>query len=236
MKVTRARLLHLVLGLAVFSSASIGIAQQGNPERPCTSSGKERLVTGSYYDAVLERALRPPQWSESLISMSFPIEGPEPDWESLLVIRELDRKFEMVRGTIQGNLLTMLDTLDVQCQLPANPILAADRITVKWERVELSSAEFQGIHEKLTAALAGQARNAQARYQPLLASRLWYMNLHTPQYRVSFDNRFEHIETTVEDVKPKSGEPDPVLEWVHALIKLSEERLPGAKSSGKRSE
>ncbi len=233
---TGARLLHLALGLTLFSSTSALIAQQVSAERSCTTSGRERLVNDSYYDAVLERALRPPQWNGSLISMSFPIEGPQPDWESTLVIRELDQKFEMVRGTIQGNLLRMLDTLDAQCQLPTNPILAADRVTVKWERVELSAVEFRGIYEKLTSALAGQARNARARYQPLLASRVWYMRLHTSQYRVVFQNRFEHIETTVDDVKPQAGEPDPVLEWIHSLIKLSEERFQGGKGAGKRSE
>jgi hypothetical protein len=208
------------LAAFIFLSAALLNGQEHNPAKTCGEHG-QGLLTDAYYQAVLERALRPPNERMSLISIS--VSGPYAQWR--LVLRERGSKFELLRGTTESHVYESLADLDATCQLPSD-VISAERLKVKWESVELPAAKFGQLHREFTSALSQYASNVQARYAPLLATGTFSITFHVPEYTVLYDNRSEHIEIRAVDSTPDPDKMDPIVKWTHSVLKLGEESFP----------
>jgi hypothetical protein len=199
-------------------SAPLLQAQDHKPISTCPGQG-HGSATDSYYDAVVERSLRPANWQTSLITMSISVNSSE----SRLILREQSGKFELLRGTVQNSIHKLLLDLDSACKLPPNPIDAARRVKVDWESVQISPEQFDQMHREFAAGLSQYASIIQARYASLLSTGTAFVNLHTTQYSFVFDNKYEHIEIRASDTTDDPSKMDPIVRWIRAVLKLSEE-------------
>lgn len=187
--------------------------------RPCPAGG-QGLDTYWYYKAVLDQ-IRPPDWARYSLTISF---SPKP--QTKLILRTNGEKFELSRGEPDTNVSDLLEALDRACRLPPNPADAADMIKVNWENAEVSAGDFGRLHSDFTAALSRYTTDIQMRYASVL-SEGGVIHLHTPEYSIVYDNHgFEHIEVEAWD---ETGDPvkmNPLIKWVHAILKLNEKSFP----------
>jgi len=209
--------MRTLLVVVFFFSALTLCGQEIKPALKCGERG-QGLATDTYYHAVLERALRPRNWQTSLITISISASGSE----SKLILREENGSFELMRGTADSDIHKQLISLDTSCQLPSDPLDAAELVHVNWSKAELSADNFRQIHDEFASALSQVAAKMQARYINLLATHTAYLNLHTAQYSIVYDNKFEHVQVVADDVTGNPAEIDPTIRWVHSVLLLSE--------------
>jgi len=177
------------------------------------------LLTYWYSQAVWEHIL-PQDRPRSLITISVSLTGTP----SKLIVRAADAvNFELLRGTPLENFDVALDNLNKSCRLPLNPIEAAKLIRTTWERVDLPSNKAAQIHRDFTTALSEYSANMQKRYNSLLSTALTFQRIHTAQYSVVYDNRFEHAEVRADDVTDDPARMDPIVRWARGILKLSED-------------
>jgi hypothetical protein len=104
-----------------------------------------------------------------------------------------------------------------------NPAEAVDLIKVNWEKVEIPHAKFEQLHRDLTSALSQYSSNIQARFA-LVLLKGGVQHLHKQEYAVVYDNKgFERIKVEAWDDTDDPTRMNPVIKWVHAILKLSKE-------------
>jgi hypothetical protein len=169
-----------------------------------------------YYQAVLDR-YRPPDWSESLNSITVGM-------ERKIVLWTDGKKFLLWTDTPvipkkNKNIVDFLLELDEECRLPPDPRDAADLIKVDWESKELTEAQYTQLHRDFSDALAKYVSKIQVRYPEMMATRVKILqHLHRPLYSIVYDNSYEHIEVQAWD-DPK----DDLVKWVYGLHRLAED-------------
>ena len=208
-----------MLTALVFPLVLTAVACYPPPPRIVGTEPKQ-AVPHSYYASVLDRAFVPPDWQESVITISVSIA-----LQSRLVLRERNGKFELLRGTIAEDVDQALTSLEKAGALPLNPADAAEWFKVAWESADVTRAQFDRLHQGLTSAFSHEVSSMERRYSRLLATRQTFVYLHMPRYVVAYDNRFEHLEVTVFDTAADVNKMDPVVSWTRGIIKLSEERF-----------
>jgi hypothetical protein len=172
-------------------------------------------MPGSYYWDVISQ-FEPPHFEKYPISIA---EGAE---IKIVLVADGD-KFEMWTDTPQiseKGVNAFLWDLAEHCRLPLDPADAAKMIKLKWEKVDLSAAQFAELHRQFTEAATSYASRAQNRYAPLLSDYLSgerMIHLDGFRYPIVYDNQQEHIELQVWDT---AG--DPMVKWVHDLKQLAE--------------
>jgi len=149
---------------------------------------------------------------------------------SKLILRTMDgKKFELLRGTHKQSLFEILNQLAVSCQLPVSADIAAKRISVHWETVEISSDKFAALHRSFTATLSQTMEDAQKRYGTVLVhgGRIIF---HSPEFHVMYDNDgYEHIETVVQESGRKNDSSQLMVQWIHQLQILADQMFPATK-------
>jgi len=186
-----------------------------NPALPCGE--RSPGLPDFYYEAVLAR-IKEPGWQDSLIRI---VVGAGMG----LVLRTDGEKFELWTDTPeipQNDIAEFLLNLDQSCRLPADPADAVALLKVKWERKEISSAQFAQLHNSFTQALSEYVSKIQGRYGSLIATRLSASYVDAGQYSIVYDNAYEHIESKAWDV-PEHGIVNPMVKWVYELHKLAED-------------
>jgi hypothetical protein len=204
------KLLITILCLLLPSSL---VAQESAP-KPKNCVGPSGFATGWYYQEVIDRATRPPDWNRSLISIS--INSDFHAWK--VVIREINGKFEVLDGTPEADIYTHLKELDSVCQLSPNPAVTAENVKFKWRQTEISSLEFEQLHHAFLSALSQQVSEAETEHSRLLVEKTRPIYLHAGQLHIVYDNWTQHLETQAWEVKDRSGNENPVVIWARRVF------------------
>lgn len=208
--------MRVLLLAFILCSPSMLAAQQPAPLPRFPAAGGP--LPDSYYHAVLERVLRPPEWQTSLISMSVYTVGSE----AKVIIRERHGEFELLKGSTRHNIYQELSNLRKSGHLPMDPLVAASRIQIEWKTTPLPRDTFEKLHLGFTSALTKYASRIQSRYSELLTTRRSFVNIHAEQFVVAYDNKFEHIEIRADDTEGEALESGPMVKWVRAVQALPE--------------
>jgi len=200
----------------LFFPAVLLQAQQPEGPAPCGERG-QGLATYSYYEAVLDR-VHPPDWAQQAITISVTAAGPD----TKFILRTDGRSFELLRGTPEKSIYSLLDNLDHSCALPPNPVKAADDLVkVRWERTSLSPGEFRELHTAFALALSKDASNIHSGYASFLTSGV--VHIHTPEYTVVYDNGGRHhLSVRLDDSTDDPSKMDPMVRWVRELLRRSQ--------------
>jgi hypothetical protein len=182
---------------------------KGNPWRNDDSFSK-------FYFKSVEDNFEPADWKKGLIRIT--VRG-----EANLMLWTDGEQFRLWTYTTDPhNIYKYFDELSDACRLPASPALAAAFIKIKWERADISAAQFAQFHVNLTQALAQYASSAQQRYDSMMQTKLWAIYLDAVGYRVFYENSYEHMNAEVmEDPKQYKR----ILDWIHSLQDLAETRF-----------
>jgi hypothetical protein len=192
---------------------------RGNPVPTCRP---QKLDLPYYYvEAVLE-GIEPPNWRHSLIRIAVGTGVKVDLWTD-------GETFKLWTTTVRyRDVEKILANLDQSCRLPAEshyadkPDAAAALIKVKWESVDLTSAQFAQIHQEFTNALLQYVSGAQARYAPMIETKMGVIYLDSDGFRIVYDNDYEHVETYVWD-DPNQEQNLPLLKWISGLQRLAED-------------
>ena len=82
------------------------------------------------------------------------------------------------------------------------------------------SAQFSQIHQDFTNALSQYISRAQERYNPLMQTKTNVIYLDTANFRILYDNGYEHMEADVWN-DPEGG--NSLLNWIRELQKIAED-------------
>jgi len=208
--------------MAVGILCSSTLYGQGSlPSVACPSGGH---VASEWYVEMLLRHLAPPEpdtGPSRIIRMEIVATG-----RPKLVLQTDGKVYELFRGSISQNIYQVVEEMDRSCRLPPNPENALKPIDVKWEHSAVAPDDFTKTHGAFAGALASYGSIVRDRYVPLLKDGLAYAYVHTPEYRIVYDNRWEHIEIEAWDAVPPHERMDPIIAWAHAVEELAKKDLP----------
>jgi hypothetical protein len=214
------RILVFAAAIVLVSAASLQAQQprvQSKPGVVCSDKDRRMGRQDLYYFEVL-RQIEPPDWKDSLISITV-------GGEKKLVLWTDGKKFSLLTDTpetTRKNIYDFFLDLDHSCRLPSDPAKAVGLIKIKWESKDLSSAQFADLHRTFTNALLQYVSNIQDRYTSMIETQLSPLYLDAVRYTVVYDNHYAHSEVDAWDV-PENGKPNPMVNWVHELKKLGED-------------
>lgn len=195
------------------------LGQNQKSDQLCGENG-QGMLTGWYYDAVLQ-LISPPD-SSYLISISF-----SHPLETKYILRMMSQtKFELLRGAPEQRIHDILQAADRLCRLPLDPSRAVDLIHIHWDRMAISQATFERLHRDFTAAVAKRTSDADAQYGDYLKGRGVPVYLHTEEFSFSYHDRAYRITVDSTDSDDERGKKDLLNQWAHAILKLAEENFP----------
>jgi hypothetical protein len=210
--------LRIFLLAAALLALSLALAESQvntGPTLACTD--KERKMGGQdlYYFEALSQ-IKPPEWKDSLISITVGA-------EVKLILWTDGTQFRLLTDTPKTprKIHDFFLDLDRSCRLPSTPDEAVKLVDIQWESTDLTSAQFGTLHRDFTTALGQYAGEMQNRYNPLMRSQLIPTYLDAVRYTIVYDNHYQHDEVQAWDV-PEDGKTDPMVNWVHELHRLGE--------------
>jgi len=210
----RSYVLALLILFFPASLQSQQVQQRANPAEPCHNQ-KKWTIPDDYYFAVLA-AIKPPGLGRSLVRIVF-------GGEIKIVLWTDGEKFQLSTDTFdlpQKSIGKFLLDLDRSCQLPPDPEDAAALIKFNWENKQLSAAQFAQFHDGFATALAQYVAKIQVRYRPLMSRGMIGSYLDAVNYKIIYDNTYEHNEVNAWDV-PENNALNPMAAWVHELQKFA---------------
>jgi hypothetical protein len=209
----------LVAAAIFFLLAAVPASPQQKQASPTTSGrkcGPRAQELPFYYEEAALENIEPPEWRHELIRISVGT-GTKLDlwtdgktfklWTAAVRFRDVEK--------------SLLD-LNRACRLPTEPDEASALLKVKWEGADLPPGQFAKLHQDFTSALAQYSSKAQARYDDMMATTMRVIYLDTSNFRIVYDNSYEHIEA---DVWNDPENDKPLLDWIKELQKLAAEVL-----------
>lgn len=184
-------------------------------DQACRGNDRPQL-TDSYFKAVLDH-IQPPEWEHWLIRITL-------GKEKKLVLLTDGKKFELDTDVPEARVYDFLMHLDETCQLPKNPADAFNLMKIKWERSELSPAQFAQLHREFTTALLQDVTAIQESYDSLISGQMY--GVYVDAVRPSIEYEFSRMQIGIDvwDV-PEGHKMDHMVDWVHKLQSLGEEKF-----------
>jgi len=204
-----------VIGLALFVLLALPQSAHQNqapPKSPQACPHKDGwTIPDEYYFRVIDGIHAP---GETHTLLHIKVGG-----EIKLVLWTDGDKFSLSTNVLDipaKNIGAFLLDLDHACKLPPDPRDALALINFRWEDKEMSAAQFAKFHDGLFSAAAQYISKARDRYPILLSERLISFPVDVWQYRIIYENSYEHIELDPYDIS-EDGKVDPIVLWVHDL-------------------
>ena len=168
-----------------------------------------------YFEAL--KQIKPPEWKDSLISITVGA-------EVKLVLWTDGAQFRLFTDTLKTpkKIYDFFLDLDRSCRLPPTPDEAAKLVDIQWESTDLTSAQFGTLHREFTTALGQYAAEMQNSYNPLMRSQLVPTYVDAVRYTIVYDNHYQHDEVQAWDVPEHGTGTEAMLNWVHELHRLGE--------------
>jgi hypothetical protein len=134
-------------------------------------------------------------------------------------------KFQLWAGTArvpEEKVWSFLGNLADSCRLPADPADAVKLLNTRWESKELTRLQFEQLHNDFLTALSQYVSTVQERSNYFMATRFMGGGVDGSQYRIVYDNSWEHFEIEEWDL-PINGQTRSMIQWVRQFQGVAEQ-------------
>jgi hypothetical protein len=174
-------------------------------------------------------AVSPPNLRPAAIEISVSDGG----YSKLFLVAKETHTFELVRGSLpetSNGIYEALEQLSRSHRLPATIYETIQALPIKWETTAISAEQFSALHDSLLSAFARFIVDAKGRYPDVVANGS-PLYVHTPAWDVEYKNfGYENFSADyVWDVPDDHGKYNPMVEWVHQLLKFEQDAAVSAK-------